>query len=527
MNPLTLQHFPPTGAALATILVIDDEPAVRRLIADILEYEGYACITEPNGERLIELLDSRPVDLVISDINLDIAALNGIELIELVRARDETIPVIIITGYPSIDRAVDAIKRGAQEFLVKPFDREVLLLQVNRALQERNLRLENARLRSEVDNATVIERLNRQLQDRVGELTRLYEISDGFHQVMDGESIFASIVQLAARVTLARRTSLVIVDPQHSRLRLRAAHGCALHDCADLPLDAGIPAHAIATRQPVLATQPLAPSDLRLHRTPDEADAPAAWLALPLVAGEEVLGAVVLTDKPGGAAFTRQDEHLMQSLVEKAGLKLENQALYEGIYANLVDTLNVLITTIEAKDPYTHDHSHRVTEYAIALARRLGLGPEQVEMLHFAGHLHDIGKIGVRDEILLKPERLDDAEFAEIRRHPEIGERIVAPLGLAEEERAIIRHHHERWDGAGYPDGLAGEAIPLLARVVAVSDAFDAMTSTRSYRQAMNLERVLKEMESCAGNQFDPHIVRVWVESIRTGQISLQIEAGP
>ncbi len=261
---------------------------------------------------------------------------------------------------------------------------------------------------------------------------------------------------------------------------------------------------------------------MRLHRLPEESEVHSAWLVVPLIVAGEVLGTVNLTDKTGGEVFTDQDEHLIRTLTEKAGIKLENQALYEGIYSNLVDTLNALITTIEAKDPYTHDHSHRVTEYAVALARLLGMGEEELEMLNFAGRLHDIGKIGVRDEILIKSDRLTDEEFAVIRRHPEIGDRIVAPLGLAETERAIIRHHHERWDGKGYPDQLAGEAIPFLARVVGVADAFDAMTSTRSYRKAMTLDTVLTEMERCSGQQFDPHIVRVWVDAVRAGTIDLR-----
>ena len=519
MNPSVLHSLASSRTALGSILVIDDEPDVREVLADMLELEGYTCIAEPDGEHLNAILDREPIDLVISDINLQATAQNGMDLIEIVHARDETIPVMIITGYPSIDRAVEAIKRGAHEFLVKPFEREVLLVQVARALEERRLRTENARLRSEVDKAAVIERLNRQLQDRVGELTRLYQISDGFNQLLDGDDIFALIGQLASRVTGARRASVMVVDTERTRLRVRSTVGCSPQAEMDHPLATGIPGRALTTMTPMLTTQPLDPCDLRLHRSPDELDMPGAWLSLPLIVGSEVLGTVNLTDKPGGAAFTSQDEHLMQNLVEKASIKLENQALYEGIYSNLVDTLNALITTIEAKDPYTNDHSHRVTEYAMALARELQLGPEELEMLHFAGHLHDIGKIGVRDEILLKPDCLTEPEFAEIRRHPEIGERIVAPLGLADEERAIVRHHHERWDGTGYPDRLAGETIPLLARVVAVTDAFDAMTSTRSYRQSMELETVLAEMERCAGTQFDPHIAGIWIEAIRSGKI--------
>ncbi len=508
--------------AFGSILIIDDEPAVRDFIADILEFAGYTCHTEPNGDQVLAVLEKESIDLVITDINLDICGRSGMELIEVIRSHDETIPIIVITGCPSINRAVDAIKRGAYDFLVKPFERDVLLAQVARALKERQLRTENERLRSEVDKAAVIERLNRQLQDRLGELTRLYEISDTFHQLMDGDDVFDAIARLASKVTGARRGSVMVLDGDGNNLRVRATAGFDGKNHPTYPRDEGISGQVLANLQPIRATQPLTPLDMRLHRLPEESEVHSAWLVVPLIVAGEVLGTVNLTDKTGGEVFTDQDEHLIRTLTEKAGIKLENQALYEGIYSNLVDTLNALITTIEAKDPYTHDHSHRVTEYAVALARLLGMGEEELEMLNFAGRLHDIGKIGVRDEILIKSDRLTDEEFAVIRRHPEIGDRIVAPLGLAETERAIIRHHHERWDGKGYPDQLAGEAIPFLARVVGVADAFDAMTSTRSYRKAMTLDTVLTEMERCSGQQFDPHIVRVWVDAVRAGTIDLR-----
>ena len=140
-------------------------------------------------------------------------------------------------------------------------------------------------------------------------------------------------------------------------------------------------------------------------------------------------------------------------------------------------------------------------------------------MIEFAGVLHDIGKIGVHDEILTKNGRLTDDEFAAIKQHPLIGEKIVAPLGLNPDERAIIRSHHERLDGRGYPDGLAGEKIPFLARIVCVADAFDAMTTTRSYRRALSVERAVEELRKHRGTQFDPVVVEAALRAIELGLI--------
>jgi len=232
-----------------------------------------------------------------------------------------------------------------------------------------------------------------------------------------------------------------------------------------------------------------------------------SFICVPLVISGEVLGVLNVTDKIGGEDFSEDEFHLMQALAEKAAIRVENNALYESIYCNLIDTLSSLVTTLEAKDPYTKEHSKRVTEVALAIAQEMGATEDELESISFAGMLHDIGKIGVRDSVLLKPGRLTAAEFEVIKMHPVIGEQIVEPLGLIQAERDIIRSHHERMDGTGYPDGLAGDQIPLLARIVAVADAFDAMTSTRPYREALGEEYALEEFERGRGRQHDPAVI--------------------
>ncbi len=227
-------------------------------------------------------------------------------------------------------------------------------------------------------------------------------------------------------------------------------------------------------------------------------------------------------DPAHGGAFSEEAIFLLHILAERTGLTVENLMLYESVNINLMATLKALVRTLEAKDPYTGQHSQRVTRVAVGLARHAGCSPYDVEALNFAGHLHDIGKIGIRDQILMKPGRLTDVEYEIIKSHPVIGEEIVAHLGLLPMEKAIIRHHHERWDGGGYPDGLAGEDIPTLSRILAVADTFDAMTSNRPYRQAMDGEEALKEVVKNAGTQFDPAAVeafKLWWSETGGGRI--------
>jgi putative two-component system response regulator len=179
--------------------------------------------------------------------------------------------------------------------------------------------------------------------------------------------------------------------------------------------------------------------------------------------------------------------------------------------------VQMAVTMLEAKDPYTRGHSRRVAEYAVATGRALGLAPAMVEQLRLGGELHDIGKIGTRDAVLNKPGPLTEEEFAEIRRHTVEGEAMLSVLRDDHPEVLhIVRWHHERLDGTGFPDGLRGGEIPLAARIVSVVDAFDAMTSTRAYRGLQSTESSLVELQRSAGNQFDPDVVRAFATAFPT-----------
>jgi putative nucleotidyltransferase with HDIG domain len=174
--------------------------------------------------------------------------------------------------------------------------------------------------------------------------------------------------------------------------------------------------------------------------------------------------------------------------------------------------LSVLSKAIEARDPYTRGHSARVTALAEAVARRLGWSEQRLASLRVGGPLHDIGKLAVSDEVLCKEGRLDDAELAQIREHPKIGAKLLLRVSALREAIPYVLYHHERWDGTGYPSGKAGEEIPVEARVLAIADAFDAMTSDRPYRRALTHDEALAEVERCAGTQFDPRIAQVFLE---------------
>ena len=186
--------------------------------------------------------------------------------------------------------------------------------------------------------------------------------------------------------------------------------------------------------------------------------------------------------------------------------------MQERIKRSNLETIKSLVLAEEAKDPYTKGHSTRVTEYACLVAKRLGYSDEELRILQTAGELHDLGKMGLADIILHKEGKLDKYEWEIVKRHPNLAIEILNPLKFLSAEKKIIKHHHERWDGKGYPDGLYEEHIPLGSRILAVADSFDAMMTKRPYRKPLEKHVVLSELKNNAGVQFDPKITNVFLQ---------------
>lgn len=195
-----------------------------------------------------------------------------------------------------------------------------------------------------------------------------------------------------------------------------------------------------------------------------------------------------------------------------ASINLELKKSKEDLERAYLESIEALRFTVEAKDRYTKGHSDRVSEYSILIGKEIGLSDEELKKLRIGGLFHDIGKIGVPDSILLKTEKLTDEEYSEIKNHPSIGKHILSSASIFSDIIPIIYHHHEKYDGTGYPGKLKGEDIPLLARITAIADTFDAMTSKRSYRNALSLDVAKEEIKRCSGTQFDPKLVEAFIK---------------
>jgi len=241
----------------------------------------------------------------------------------------------------------------------------------------------------------------------------------------------------------------------------------------------------------------------------------SAWLqhivAIPLYDNQKFFGALLAINCEDDGDFTSVDVQLLRAVADRVTAFLENQRLYDDLANLLMGLLHALINSIDAKDPYTCGHSERVAYLSRILAQAAGLPPVDCQRVYLAGLLHDVGKIGVPDAILCKPGKLTREEFAELRRHPEIGGRILAEIRQIHDLMPGVLYHHERMDGRGYPRGLVGADIPRLGRIICLADCFDAMTTSRTYRTALPLQLAICEIRRCAGTQFDPHLSEMFL----------------
>lgn len=230
-------------------------------------------------------------------------------------------------------------------------------------------------------------------------------------------------------------------------------------------------------------------------------------LSIPLSFKNSVLGVLNISSKKTGEPFSPRDVEIIKIIAIESAIALQNFKLLKELSKNYLNTIIALASAIDARDPYTYYHSSNVTKYSVRLAQEIKLSNKTIENIRYAGLLHDIGKIGIRDDILLKPAKLTDEEYAQIKKHPLKGEEIIKSLPFLGEVTPIVRHHHERIDGKGYPDGIKGENIEIGAKIMALADAFDAMTTKRTYRDPLSLEKAKEELINNKDTQFDSSLV--------------------
>jgi len=353
-----------------------------------------------------------------------------------------------------------------------------------------------------------------ELKKSKDQLAILYQISQAISSTLDIKDILKMILKFSVKISGANRGSVMLLDEKKNIFSIKAAYNLSEKMIREITFtkDENTIGWVVKNKKPLYIRN--LEKDKRFSKKEAINYNIIQLLMVPIIIDGEVKGVINL-DNIGKIRFSRDIINLLRSFSEQAAVALHNAQLYQKIQDSYFEIVKALAQAIEAKDPYTHGHSARVMEYSLQIAQKLNLSEEEIKSLKYAAILHDIGKIGVRGYILNNPNGLTIEEYEEVKKHPAIGENIIQPIELLQPIRPLIRHHHEWYNGKGYPDGLSGENIPLGARILTVADAYDAMRSDRPYRKALSEEKAIQELKHGSGRQFDPQIVEVFLEILK------------
>ena len=422
-----------------------------------------------------DVLRHKNFDLMIVDLQMP--DMDGFEFLEKLKEdKNPHPPVIISTGFATIENAVLAVKKGASDFITKPFTIDNLLFVVERTLKI-NLLSEQAR---ELEILRSIFEMNRSI-------VPLTEIEELCTRLLD--LVFSSLNPDLALIYL--------YDEENKLYFIRKQKG----GCGFVPPE----------------TLPAEYADKFKSSEPALSKANENGLVLfevPLSSKGNIMGIFTLCFM--NREPSQQEKRFLSILGTQIGISLENAKLVNRIRESYLGAIHSLINSLEAKDAYTKGHSEQVAYYAALLGKALGFDQDKIESLRNAGYLHDIGKLGIKDEIILKTGKLTDEEFETVKKHPLITMSILMPLKLKKEELEACYYHHERVNGKGYPSGLTREEIPVMSRILAIADAFSAMISERSYRTKMEIPFALEELKKNINTQFDGELVEAFIHMVES-----------
>jgi len=496
----------------ARILVVDDERVIREILAEFLALEGFSVHTVEDGEKALTELRLRPYDLLITDLKMP--RLSGLQLLEKIEQERLGVLTVLMTGFGTVETAIEAMKKGAYDYLLKPFKVEEVIHVVERALYRQRLQAENIRLR---------------------EALTIYKVSEAIALSHDIEHILDVVLRATLDEAKADVATLHLRDPRtghyEERVKVVASEGAP---------SGGLPSPAFpvlldqfAQGVPILAHGGKASRFFTEHAPPADL---SSFVAVPLTVRGNMVGVLNVFSFTPGKKFDEGHRKMLAVLASRAASAIDNARLYgelrstnesltvanQSLEEMFQQTVAGFAQALEESDMYTRGHSERVAVYSEILGRGLTLPDAEIRRIVQAGVMHDVGKIGVRYDMLNKPGKLTPEEVAVFRQHPEKGKRILEPVPCLHGLIDGCWCHHEWWDGRGYPRGLAGHDIPLVGRVVAIADAYDAMTSDRAYRRALPHEVAVGEIERCAGTQFDPELADAFVKLLEAWRAGMR-----
>lgn len=449
------------------ILILEDNPGVQNLYREILGRHSYETAVFDDINSAIDSLKKEKFDLIILDLQLP--GQDGLNFFEQLKTLNiDAPPVVVCTGLASVENAVEAMKKGASDFITKPFTMDTLLSSI-----ERNIR---------------IDEISKKITE-IEMIRSILELNKIIISITEIEELCTSIIDLVYNIVRPDVALLYIKDNDTGRFFLRRTKGTAseFNPSINLSFDHN------------------SNNDI-FNRISEN------LFEVKLFGKKDIVG--ILRFYSREKIYEDRDLHFLSVFGTLIGIALENASLIQQLQESYISAIRSLVNSLEAKDVYTKNHSEQVAYYAVAIGKALGMDSASLESLRNAAYLHDIGKLGIKDEIILKKSFLTEEEREIIKKHPLITREILKPLRIKKEEMEACLYHHERYNGDGYPEGLAGEKIPLMARILAVADSLSAMISERPYRKKMEIKDAIKELRTNAGKQFDEKIVNVLIDVI-------------
>ena len=343
------------------------------------------------------------------------------------------------------------------------------------------------------------------------ELTSLFKIGQELSGTVELQEVCKIIVENVKKVLNVERCVLLLLNSATDKLQIEYSFGLTEQEIRDTDIkkDESISGRVVANNEALFIKN--IEDDYWIKTINKEKYYTKSLVSIPLSIKTRVFGVLNVNSKITGGQFTEDDLRLIKGIASQGAVAIQNAKLYDELKDGYLRTITALAAALDAKDHYTRRHSENVTRYATAIAEELKLTDLEIENIKRCGLLHDIGKIGIRDGILSNPRKLTEEEYRQIKEHSAKGQEIISSLPFLKEVALYVRHHHERFDGRGYPDGKKGYEIELPARILAVSDAFDAMVSYRPYRDALSVQEACEELKKCSSKQFDPEIVDVFL----------------
>jgi putative nucleotidyltransferase with HDIG domain len=394
---------------------------------------------------------------------------------------------------------------------------------LNISLEERIEEIEEAN-RKITTLAGDLEEKNRNLEDAVDKLSTLHKVGLAINSTMEMERLFNLIVKITMDTLRAQIGYIAIIDKEKSALKVTSLHGRNVTispEETELPMhSANVSAWVIRNRKPLLITD--IKDTPEFDRFSSLGYEKKTLICAPLMTKDDVIGAITVVNKPDASVYSNEELELLNTIAAQASIAIKNATFYEEQQKVYMNTIHALVSAIEASDSYTRGHSERVTRYSLELARKLNLPHDRMQIIERAAILHDIGKIGIDLNLLHKTDELTPADVFDLQQHPLIGINILQPIEFLHDVRVCIGQHHERYDGKGYPYKLPAERLLMESRILAIADAFDAMTSDRPYRRALPAREAMQELIDNSGTQFDPELVAHFIELLENGAFSLQ-----